>query len=223
MRRLSTAPLDPRTRPATSQRLRHEPLRALLDGVELGTWALGPRSIDELVDTVRQLRPAAVLEFGSGCSTVALAWAMRDVPGAGTEPRIVSLEQDPTQAERTRGLLDRAGLADEVAVLHAPLARQLVEGRETECYEIPAAVERTLGGRRVDLVVIDGPAGPPGIRFATLPLARPFVRMGARFVLDDALRDGELEVARRWAALPWATVDGIRLIEKGLLTGSVRG
>ena len=70
--------------------------------------------------------------------------------------------------------------------------------------------------------MIDGPAGPAGVRFGTLPLVQGYVRDGARFVLDDALRDGELAIARDWATLPYANVAGIRLIEKGLLVGTVR-
>ena len=39
------------------------------------------------------------------------------------------------------------------------------------------------------------------------------------FVLDDALRDGELAIARRWASPPYPEIEGIRLIEKGLHWG----
>jgi hypothetical protein len=221
IRSLSGSPIAPKSRAASARRLREEPLRGLLDGVELGTWALGPRSIDTLVSTVRQVRPDAVLEFGSGSSTVALAWAVRDVWGADRGARLLSIEQDAGQVERTRGLLERAGLAREAVVVHAPLADQEVEGTPTTCYGMPDAATAELGGREVGLVVIDGPAGPPGIRFGTLPLARRYIGAKATFVLDDALRDGELEIARRWSALPGVRVQGIALIEKGMLVGSI--
>ncbi len=143
--------------------------------------------------------------------------------GVGPErpPRILSIEQDVGQAGRTRGLLARAGLDREAVVLVAPLEDQVVEGRHTICYALPADLF-AVGGRPADLIVIDGPAGPAGVRFGTLPLVRGYVRDGARFVLDDALRDGELAIAREWATLPYAKVAGIRLIEKGLLVGTVR-
>ena len=165
-----------------------------------------------MVDTVRRVRPEAILEFGSGGGTVALAWAVREAWGASTPPRVLSLEQDAEHVQRTRALLERAGLGGEVLVFHAPLAEQQLEGAPMTCYAIPTALQQSLGPRRVDFVVIDGPAGPAGIRFGTMPLARPLVRAGATFLLDDALRDGELEIARRWSRFPsgphrWAAAD----------------
>lgn len=72
-------------------------------------------------------------------------------------------------------------------------------------------------------MLVDGPAAEAGARFGTLPLAHPSVSHRAQFVLDDALRDGELTVARRWRSLPYVEVEGIRIVEKGLLTGAIMG
>ena len=80
---------------------------------------------------------------------------------------------------------------------------------------------RLVGAIRPTFVVIDGPATETD-RFGTLPLIRPYVKANALFYLDDALRDGELDVARRWARLPYVEVNGIYLTEKGLLQGNVR-
>ena len=73
-----------------------------------------------------------------------------------------------------------------------------------------------------DFVVIDGPAAQDGARFGTLPLIRRYLSSGARFYLDDALRDGEIDIAERWARLPYVQVNVVRLTEKGLLLGEVR-
>jgi predicted O-methyltransferase YrrM len=213
------SPLAPISHRASARKVAAPELGALLTGVELGTWALGPKSINALVDLIARLHPAQILEFGSGSSTVVLAWALRDACGRSDTSRIVSIEQDAAQADRTRSLLAGAGLADEAVVYLAPLIEQDLEGNPTTCYGLPADLAAGFHGRQADLVVIDGPAGPPGVRFGTLPLARPFTRPGATFVLDDALRDGELGIAQRWDRLPYARVSGIRLIEKGLLVG----
>ena len=108
-------------------------------------------------------------------------------------------------------------------ILIEPLTPQVIEGVQTTCYASLDELRRILGERRADLLVIDGPAGPPGVRFGTLPLARGCASEGATFVMDDALRDGELDVARRWDAMPYLRVRGLQLIEKGLLTGTVNG
>jgi len=196
-------------------------LARLLDGIELGTWSLGAASIDELVRLVATTRPKTIVEFGSGVSTVALAWAMREAFGGGNVVRIVSIEQDAGHAQRTRDLLARSDLSAGCVIIVAPLEDQVIEGFETTCYAVRDSLAAALGDRRADLVVIDGPAGAPGVRFGTLPLVHPHVADGATFVMDDALRDGELDIARRWSTLPYVRLRGIRLIEKGLLTGTV--
>jgi hypothetical protein len=172
---------------------------------------------------VSRERPDLVLEFGSGISTAVLAQAMRD-SGAGSDlPLVISIEQDQAHAGRTRALLAAAGLGESVVVVVAPIARQRIEGFDTTCYALPEGIEVLFGDRKAEFVLVDGPAGETGARYGTLPLARPFVGSRATFVLDDALRDGELAIAQRWRTLGYATLDGIRLIENGLLTGQIQG
>jgi hypothetical protein len=224
IRRIGTGPgaLLPASRRTDASTLLAAPLRQMLQGEELGYWALGPRTIDELVRIVLAVRPATIIEFGSGSSTIVLAWALRHLWGDDGMPRLLSVEQDAGHAERTCGLLERSGLAGVAAVVVAPLGEVHVDGSSFTCYLLPEDAGAALGGRRADLVLIDGPAGAPGIRFGTLPIARPYLADGARFVLDDAMRDSELETGRRWAALPWVHVEGIRIIEKGILLGTVQ-
>ena len=216
-------PLVPHQRPVPAELAISGPLSPHLHGRELGTWALGPKSLAFLQAVVSRERPRLAIEFGSGISTAVLALAMRDA-GAGSDgPVVVSLEQDEGQAAQTRELLGRAGLDELVVVVVAPLARQRIEGLVTVCYLLPEDLHQVLGDRKADLVLVDGPAAETGARFGALPLARPFVSDRAVFVLDDAFRDGELIVARRWQSLPYVDVDGIRVIEKGILTGAING
>jgi hypothetical protein len=216
-------PLLGPSRLVDGERLANRSLASALRGVELGVWALGPRSLEALVQIVEARRPRLIIEFGSGASTIALAWAIsqRDADFGQDRPRVVSIEQDAIPAERTRGLLLRAGLQAEAMVLVAPIAEQTIEGKWTTCYSIPEDLGRILDGRSAEFVVVDGPASVSGARFGTIPLVRQHLAPNARFVLDDALRDGELEVAREWNQLPYVQVEGIRLIERGLLTGTI--
>jgi len=46
-----------------------------------------------------------------------------------------------------------------------------------------------------------------------------FSHHGARWFLDDAFRDGELGILRKWQRLPGIEVNGIYPIGKGLATG----
>ena len=224
IRRFGTGndPLVPHL-PLTPASALGEPLAAHLPGRNLGAWSLGPKSFGFLEAIVSRDRPALAIEFGSGISTAFLALSMRNAGAAGDRPIVISFEQDIDEAMRTQELLSNAGLIDLVRLVVAPLERQLIEGISTTCYVLPEYVGHLFADRRADLVLVDGPWAEPGARFGTLPLARPFVSPYARFVVDDALRDGELLVARRWSSLPYVCIEGIRVIEHGLLTGEING
>lgn len=216
-------PLLPRPKSITTtgRALRHPDLRALLADHELGTWALGARTVNWLEHRLAHLRPSLVLEFGSGASTLCIARFLVDLHGLEAMVRVVSIDQDEFYAAQTRELLRRSGLDAYAKVLSTSLRKQEIEGVVTTCYEMPASLPEVLDGRKADFVVIDGPAAEAGARFGTLPLARPYLSPSADFVLDDGLRDGEIWVAYRWATLPGVRVDGIVNVDKGLVVGQV--
>jgi hypothetical protein len=196
-------------------------LAAYLDGVTLGTWAFGVRALGLLISLVEQVQPRLVIEFGSGASTLCLAWALRRGRDQSVRARVVALEQDPEHAGFTRLLVERAGLTDHAVVLDAPIIPQLIGGVQTNCYSIPPALAEIATDAKASLIVIDGPAGEAGIRYGTLPLAVPFASADAIFVLDDALRHGELGILRRWQGLTSIRVDGVVPIEHGMALGRV--
>lgn len=198
-------------------------LAEVLADEELGTWALGNEILDFLGDAILERRPAAILELGSGVSTVCLARYMSMIHALTGRIFVYSIEQDPAFLEKTRSLLLRAGLDQHVKLAHRPLARFHLKGEEVTCYELSDAwLDAFLGGARPDFLLIDGPSGPSGVRYATLPMVFPWLSPGARFLLDDALRDGELEIARRWTLLPGIEVEGVLLKGQGLLVGRCR-
>jgi predicted O-methyltransferase YrrM len=223
VRRLAAGrqPLVPPTRPRAPREVADPGLRELLAGRELGVWALGPEAIERLARTFRTLRPAHVIEFGSGVSTLCLAFLAREQGGA-EPPVIVSFDQEAAHAGATEDWLERAGLDAFATVHHAPLAPIDWEGRSVSTYQLPAGWEGAHD-RQAGLVMVDGPAAEDGARYATLPLVRGMLAPGAVVVLDDALRDGELDVARRWLAEGWIVSPGIVLTDKGLLVGGVPG
>jgi hypothetical protein len=196
--------------------LRDPELSRLLADDELGTWALDVTSIEALWDRLRAERPAAVVEFGAGVSTVLLARYAQWRRAEGGDVVIVSIEQDAGVRDRVGRRLADSSLAEGVHVLHAPLS-------ESSHYRLDLEqVARCLRGRPIDWVLVDGPAGPGGCRISTLPDVLPLCRDGARWFLDDALRDGELGILRDWSRRSGLTVEGIYPIGKGLATGVVR-
>jgi predicted O-methyltransferase YrrM len=204
--------------------LRNPFLAGELASVELGAWSLDVHTLDFLEREIQSRKPLGILEFGSGPSTACLCRYMQELYGRSSRVYVFSVEQDVGVAERTQELLALLGLDAHARIVHAPLRDQTVEGRPTVCYDLPGDFLRTLlSDGRPDFVVIDGPAAEPAQRFGTLPLVESFLRPGAWFCLDDALRYGELEVGELWARRPGVRVDGIHLFGKGLLVGQFVG
>ena len=193
-------------------------LRELLRDFDLGMMAIGPEMVDILERTYSEVDPARVIEFGSGVSTVCLAFLARR---CGRPRSVVAFDQEAPFAAQTREWLSHAGLSEYAVVVEAPLAppEQSPSGHST--YLLPTDLHDLLGQERAELVLVDGPFAEPGARVATLPLVRNWIAPGARILLDDALRDGELEVGAEWAASSWLQVHGIHLVDKGVLVASV--
>jgi predicted O-methyltransferase YrrM len=189
----------------------------LLTGIVLGYWTLGPRTLEIVQRTFEMKRPHTIVEFGSGASTIVLAALAREIPGC----RIFSIDQAPEHATRTATLLGERGLGEQVELLVFPVADMTIEGYSTQCYSIDASLAERLDGRAIDLVLVDGPAGPPAVRFGTLPQIARHLADGAVVLLDDAFRPGELEVARRWRRLPYVRVNGIVPVDKGVLLARI--
>lgn len=205
-----------------THRLRNQGLSLLLQDTSLGGWALTADVINHIEQKLSERRPEAILEFGCGTSTVCLAHFMKEIHGATGPPRVFSIEQDSSQAEATRSRLARFGLAGLVGILNAPVGLQRIDGEDTVCYQLTHVVLASwLGEARPDFVLVDGPAGDEDCRYGTLLMALPFLKPGAEFVLDDALRPGELRVAQRWSTNPAIHVRGVLWIGRGLLVGSV--
>ncbi len=113
----------------------------------------------------RTMDARSIVEFGTsfGISTLHLAAALRDNGGG----RIITSEFEPSKAERARGHIAEAGLAD------------LVEFREGDALETLA---RDLP-EQVDLVLLDG---AKGLYPEILALLEPHLRPGALILADNA-------------------------------------
>ena len=214
--------LFPETLPfiATSKELHNPFLKEKLVGFEFGRWSLGVKSLALVEGKLRKVKPQGVVEFGSGLSTICLAQYMQELYGDENQIRVISIDQGLPYIEETMRLLESLGLNKLVLFIHAPLRRQVIEGHETICYGLEKqGLESSFKNLRPTFVLVDGPAAEFGARFGTLPLVYPFLGKECHFLLDDALRDGELWIAQQWLRLPYLRLEGIYLKEKGLLAG----
>lgn len=183
-------------------------------------WALPIETINFLQREIERQKPDIIIEFGSGFSSVCFSQFMCDLYGKQDRIYVCSIEQSTEYAEKTRGLARAVGMETHIAVIHAPLSTQRIEGIEAETYTIPKEGLRDIViGREKALIVVDGPFGNGLARFATLPMLHRSFPGKHVFYLDDALRSKELAVLSHWSRLDYVHVRGVYLLGRGLAVG----
>lgn len=187
------------------------------EGLPVGGWALDRAKIDYLRDLMRRERLGRVLEFGSGTSTMLLGEVACELGGS-----LLSLDQDPQFAARSQELVAQRGLSGCVTVSHCGLAPVGACGTEVLSYHLSAQLREQIAALAPQLVLIDGPSQVSGgSRLATAPSLIGLVPTGTTFALDDAFRDAELEVGRRWDTEDRLRLAGILPLGTGLLLGTI--
>jgi predicted O-methyltransferase YrrM len=161
---------------------------------------LGGSSIDSfhakyLVEHLLSDPPRTILELGSGSSTILIARVM-EAQGAPPYAHI-AVEHDAAFLDRSRAYARLNGVADRITFAHCPLVP--IETLRMEWY---ADVPDLLAGRRIDLLIVDGPpayrAGQERARLPALEVLYPHLAAKCTVILDDANRPGEVEVFRAW-------------------------
>jgi predicted O-methyltransferase YrrM len=155
-------------------------------------WSLSDSALALVVDAI-EARPAAVVECGSGRSTIVIARLLREVGGT-----VHSLEHDPAWAESTRAQLAQEGLVN-AEVITAPLEPHPLAGEAGGWYS-RAAIARLPTA--IGVLLIDGPpAGEPELqrnRHPALAELGVLLEPGATVILDDAGRSGETAAIELW-------------------------
>ena len=188
-------------------------LRRILADDILGEWSLDDETITFLWDSLRHDKPRVILECGAGVSTMILAiYASLASKKYGGDYLIISLEQNHEVKVQVEERLKKNNLKHWVKLIYAPL-----DGKEM--YRFDDFSEKSLSKIKVDWMLIDGPSGSPHCRCAVLPVLLKYCHGGTRWFLDDAFREGELDVLQRWQNIPGIRVEGIYPIGKGLATG----
>lgn len=158
---------------------------------------LSPENALTLCQEILYGQPRRILELGSGSSTLLMA---RCLERLGAEGRgIISLDHVEDWAADSRRKIERAGLSGLASIHYAPLVP--VEGMPAPWYDLEAL---PADAGPFDLVLVDGPEGgkrDPLARYGAFPLLRDRLAPNAVLLLDDALRQGEQEIVRRWLAL----------------------
>lgn len=159
-------------------------------------WAISPDFAVLLVRLIRQHKPARIVEFGSGCSTLICSYCLKQM-GAG---EIISIDHDPAFAERTRDDLRMHGLSEwaDVRVAELYTSRYQDDVQQPIDWYDAEVVDALPAG--IDLVIIDGPPSKDRAlaRYPALSAVIDRLSAGAAIILDDADRPEEQAVLARW-------------------------
>lgn len=149
-------------------------------------WALPDDALEFLSGVVTAMKPALIVECGSGRSTVALADTLRGV-GSG---KLVALEHKPDLAADYRTLIVENGLGEIADLRDAPI---------TDGWYHPDAWSDLHG---IEVLLVDGPPGDtPMARVPAVPLLRDRLTPRALVVLDDTNRPDEQAALEEWQRL----------------------
>lgn len=170
-----------------------------------GRWALEPTGLLRLMDLIDHRPIRTAVEFGSGTSTLWLAYAF-EAKGSG---RVVSLDHEPHFAAMTRSALAAHGFGGDVAdVRDAALVPGVLDGHPTDWYDPESFADLA----DIDLMIVDGPPEATGefARYPAFPVLLDRLAPGAIIVVDDAGRETEQLMVERWQEL----VPGLRPLDE---------
>ena len=186
----------------------HGLLRTDYLNLDFHGWPISPDVGRHLVASILEDDYDAILEFGSGTSTVLLARALRlkyaDQP---ERPQFLSFDHSEKYHARSLKLLNDNDASEYASILLAPIKKLTVSKRSFWYYDCVARLEKLAeslleAGRELDIFVfVDGP--PEKLenvtRFPILPiLLAVFERCNVRILLDDSSRESEKLVIRKW-------------------------
>jgi hypothetical protein len=197
-----------------------EQVSKIVAEAEKNPFAAGIEALNFLDARVKRLRPNAILEFGSGVSTLVFAARMAALHGEN-RPRVFSIDESQDYLDETRQMLDQVGLGDCARLAHREVREQVICGHVTACYDLDEGFLRSFLPTAPDLVFIDGPSGGGTVRFGTLPLVLGHLDRRCTFFLDDALRQDEIQVASLWQEFQEIEFVAVHVVGHGLLEGKI--
>lgn len=162
--------------------------------VFLGSWTIDGITARCLVDTLREKRPAVVLELGSGASTVLIAATLQALGLSKT--RHIAVEHLPEYLQKSQANLQLQQLSTNTEFWLCPLVPAEKEGEPPWYDGVPAK----LGTTKIDVLLVDGPPGSshPASRRPALDVLQAHLAPNALILLDDASRDEETLILKRW-------------------------
>lgn len=187
-------------------------IQRLLDGKrelpQLHGWPVSPDFAYLTLDLIRRHDYSAVIEFGSGSSTVLICDLLNSSTMAGrSKPYFVSFEHSIGYFEKTLAELQSRMVESVVSLIHAPLTQYVDEAKneQFQFYDCASALQNTLnsiqGESRPILAIVDGPPGnvAPYARYPALSVLKPVLNQhDLHILMDDYFRPEEKKIVNDW-------------------------
>lgn len=161
--------------------------------VFMGGWSIDTFLGRYLIQYLLENEPKCIVELGSGSSTIIIA---RTLQILGKDDTVhIAVDHELKYLNLTRSSAQLNGVAEGVEFFHCPLERYMPLDKLWY-----SGLTEKLAGRKIDLLIIDGPPGPlqPMSRYPALPVLAAHLAEHCTIILDDAIRQEEQEIAKVW-------------------------
>ncbi|MBF8680114.1 tetratricopeptide repeat protein [Pseudomonas fulva] len=174
-------------------------------------WPVSPDLALYLVDRIDTNKYDAIIEFGSGTSTILIAQTLSiksQYAASYFDTKQISFEHLPEYHNKTIKELEKYKLSDNVNVALTPLAPLILPGGEFSyysCQQHLSEVADSISIKKIKiLALVDGPPAKTGkhARYPALPiLLQAFPQARIDILLDDYGRAEEKGVVELWTTL----------------------
>ncbi|MEQ8577065.1 MAG: class I SAM-dependent methyltransferase [Balneola sp.] len=156
-------------------------------------WAATPELIYTILKEISFQKPLTIFEIGSGSSTIISSLFLKKM-GNG---KVISIDHDDKYYGQNKAGLETYEVDHIAELYHAPLKKYTIKDSEYLWYNL----ENVPIPDKIDLLVIDGPPFKlnPNARYPALPLLYKHLNDKAVIILDDADREDEGFIVRKWA------------------------
>lgn len=154
-------------------------------------WSAAPDFLKIISDYCLEKKPQIIVECSSGTSSLVLAQCCQ----LNQIGHVYSLENGEDFVAQTIQQLDDFLLSEYCDVIHAPLQDVQLNSDNFQWYALD-----NLPAVEIDMLVIDGPPGflQKHSRYPALPMLNEVLGKHCAVFLDDAVREDEQELVRRW-------------------------
>ena len=154
-------------------------------------WSAAPDFLNIISDYCLANKPRVIVECSSGISSLVLSQCCQ----LNQVGHVYSLENGEEFVTQTSQQLAEFGLSEYCDVIHAPLQEVHLNNTSFQWYAL-----NNLPELKIDMLVIDGPPGflQKHSRYPALPMLNEIMGEHSAIFLDDAAREDEQELVRRW-------------------------